>query len=113
LFGDVLDRGVLRTDRIGELGLQRVVLVAQLGDRVLVHLGADDLHLVHEVAEADGADVDHPEVLDARRAEVDEVGVPGAADAVPGQRVGPLDASERPGGQVLRVELVHAPSRAS
>jgi hypothetical protein len=112
-FGDELDRGVLRLDRGGQGLFELGVLLGERLDGSLVNLGGNDLHLIHEVAEADGAEVDHPEVGDAGRTQVDEIGVPGAADAVPGQCVGALDARERADLQVLGVELVHAPSRAS
>lgn len=93
--------------------LQLGVLPAELLHGGLVLLEPDDAHLVHEVAEADGAEVYDAEVLDARRAEVHQVLVAGAADAVPGQRVRDLHASVGADGEVLGVELVHAPSRAS
>lgn len=111
--GDELERHVLRVDRVGELDLQLRIGLAERLHGVLVNVRRHDLHLVHEVAEADGADVDDAEALDARRAEVHQVRVAGAADAVARQRVRLRHAGERPDSQVLGVELVHAPSRAS
>lgn len=95
MLGDFCGRGSGGSARDGKLVTQEVVGGGSFGDGTLEDVGADGLHGLEQLTHADGAEVDHAVAAQFVGPEVEDVGVAGAAHALPGLGGGAGEAGKR------------------